>query len=142
MKILAIDPGERRMGLATCDEKEITTRKLPVLKVKSSAAGIRPLVEQILEEDVAKVLVGHPLNMDGSRGRAAERSEQLCRRLQRELARQSHACEVLLWDERLTSFEAEQRLRDRGIPKAKAKEYLDSLAAQVLLEDYLASQKQ
>jgi putative Holliday junction resolvase len=49
------------------------------------------------------------------------------------------SCEVELWDERLTSYEAEQRIRQQGVAKAKAKAFLDSVAAEVLLEDYLAS---
>jgi len=137
MKILAIDPGSKRIGLAASDELHLTIRTLPVLEVEGLAGSAQRLAKLIQEQDFHKVLVGHPLNMDGSVGPAAEGAEKIAERIRAELAKLGHACEVLLWDERLTSFEAEQRIRERGLAKAKAKAFLDSIAAEVLLEDYL-----
>ncbi len=139
MKILAIDPGTKRIGLAASDELHLTTRLLPVLEVQGLGESIHRLAKLIQTEGFQRVLVGHPLNMDGSAGEAAQGSEKIAQALRAELEKLGYSCEVVLWDERLTSYEAEQRVRQRGVAKAKAKAFLDSIAAEVLLEDYLHS---
>jgi len=139
MKILAIDPGTKRIGLAASDELHLTIRLLPVLKIEGLQESISPIVKLVQSESFAKVLVGLPLNMDGTEGPAASQARKLQEGLKQELGRQKIDCEVLLWDERLTSYEAEQRLKQQGVAKAKAKAFLDSIAAEVLLEDYLHS---
>lgn len=136
MKILAVDPGAKRIGLAASDELQITIRLLPVLRV-SPGQTVPALVQLIRDESFQKVLVGLPLNMDGSEGNAAKQAKDLASRLKNALDGAGLSVPVLLWDERLTTFEAEQRLRERGIAKLKAKDYLDSAAAEILLEDYL-----
>jgi putative Holliday junction resolvase len=139
VKILAVDPGTKRIGLAACDELELSTRLLPVLQVSRHPAWCRDLTQLILEEEFARVLWGLPLNMDGSEGDAAARSRRMASQVEQELRRKGWEGEWTLWDERLTSDAAEHRLREEGIPKAKGKDFLDSLAAQVLLEDFLRS---
>lgn len=139
MKILAIDPGGKRVGLAASDALHLTTRLLPVLQVKKLKASVPQLVSLIGQEEFAKVVVGLPLNMDGSEGAAAKGARELADTLKAALKKKKLSCEVELWDERLTTFEAEQRARQQGVAKAKAKAFLDSVAAEVLLEDYLAS---
>ncbi|MCC6272821.1 MAG: Holliday junction resolvase RuvX [Deltaproteobacteria bacterium] len=142
MKILAIDPGKKRIGLAASDALHLTTRLLPVLEVSGLGESLRELAKLIAAEEFQKVVIGLPLNMDGSEGEAARAAKAMAERLRGELAAKGIACEVELWDERLTSFEAEQRTRQQGVAKAKAKAFLDSVAAEVLLEDYLASHPQ
>ncbi len=139
MKILAIDPGGKRVGLAASDALHLTTRLLPVLQVKKLKSSVPELVSLIAKEEFAKVVVGLPLNMDGSEGAAAKGARELAATLIAALKKKKLECEVELWDERLTTFEAEQRARQQGVAKAKAKAFLDSVAAEVLLEDYLAS---
>lgn len=137
MKILAIDPGTRRTGLAACDELQLTTRLLPGLSCSQPHLLVQALTQLIAEENFALALMGVPYNMDGSLGPAAKRSQQLSQQLETALKKQKLNCKIKLWDERLTTFEAETRLREKGVAKIKAKDKLDSLAAQVLLEDYL-----
>jgi len=139
MKILAIDPGGRRVGLAASDALHLTTRLLPVLQVKKLKSSVPELVTLIGKEEFGKVIIGLPLNMDGSEGAAAKEARVLAEALIQALKKKKLSCEVELWDERLTTFEAEQRARQQGVSKAKAKAFLDSVAAEVLLEDYLAS---
>jgi len=139
MKILAIDPGGKRIGLAASDALHLTTRLLPVLQVSALGNSLRALAELVAQEGFEKVIVGLPLNMDGSEGKAAKAARDLAEKLRKETAKRKLTCEIELWDERLTSFEAEQRTRQQGVAKAKAKAFLDSVAAEVLLEDYLAS---
>jgi RNAse H-fold protein YqgF len=138
MKILAIDPGSKRIGLAASDELQLTTRLLPVLTV-SGKQVLPALIELIAREGFQKILVGLPLNMDGSEGPAAKQAKRLASDLEAQLRARELPAQIELWDERLTSFAADERIRERGIPKAKAKGFLDSLAAEVLLEDYLRS---
>jgi putative Holliday junction resolvase len=140
VKILAVDPGTKRMGLAACDELELTTRLLPVLNLHPSR-WLQELSRIVLEEGFAKILWGLPLNMDDSEGEAAARSRRMAGQLVRSLKSQGWQGELTLWDERLTSFAAEERLREQGIVKAKGKKFLDSLAAQILLEDFLRSRR-
>lgn len=142
MKILAIDPGKKRIGLAASDALHLTTRLLPVLEVSGLGESLRELAKLIAAEEFQKVVIGLPLNMDGTEGEPALAAKAMAERLRQELAAKQIACEVELWDERLTSFEAEQRTRQQGVAKAKAKAFLDSVAAEVLLEDYLASHPQ
>jgi putative Holliday junction resolvase len=139
VKILAVDPGEKRVGLAACDELQLTTRRIPVLHLSKQPQWIQALAQLILVEEFVKVLWGLPLNMDGSEGKAATRSRRQAGQLERELQKQGWTGELTLWDERLTSYAAEEHLRERGIPKAVGKDFLDSLAAQILLEDFLKS---
>ena len=136
MKILAIDPGTKRIGLAACDELGLTIRLLPVLKISSSSQGAELVFQLIRREEFSKVLIGLPLNMDGSEGAAALQVRKFVELLQKKFTI-SELPEIVFWDERLTSFEAELRLREKGIAKAKAKDFLDSVAAEILLEDYL-----
>lgn len=141
MKILAIDPGTRRIGLAACDELEMTTRTLPTLVCQSPGQWLDRVVGRVKEEGFELILMGLPLNMDGSPGPGAKRSQELARALQKKLEAKDISCPVQLWDERLTTFEAEQRLGSEGKRPKKNKENLDSYAAQVLLEDYLRSRQ-
>jgi putative Holliday junction resolvase len=139
MKVLAIDPGLKRVGRAACDEFGWTTRRLPALIYKNQKNLVGLLVDEVAREGYQSLLIGHPLNMDGSVGEAARRSEKLCEALKDELRRRSLEVEILLWDERLSSFEAKTRLRQRGVSLRKGREALDSMAAEVLLQDYLGS---
>ena len=138
MKILAVDPGTKRVGLAACDEMEITTRLLPVLYTHR-ASWLDELIGIVTGESFQQVIWGLPLNMDGSEGEAAKHARRMALQVERELKKKNWAGEFTLWDERLTSFAAEEKLKERGIAKAKGKDYLDSLAAQILLEDFLRS---
>ena len=141
MKILAIDPGTKRIGLAATDSLQLTTRLLPVLRVRSLKDSLQNLVELVAEEEFSQVVIGLPLNMDGSEGPAAAAARNFAAGLRLRLEKAGLKSEVLLWDERLTSFEAENRCREQGSKKAKTQAFLDSLAAEVLLEDYLSAQK-
>src|SRR5579864_3610872 len=137
MRTLAIDLGSRRVGVALSDEGGKLATPYVVLSVKSAAAALEPTVRLIASEGVRRVVVGLPLNMDESFGRAAEQAVEWGRRL-RELA----GVPVLFVDERLSSFEADQRLTDRKrggekITRARRKQKLDALAASSFLQEFL-----
>ena len=137
MRTLAIDLGSRRVGLALSDEGGRFASPLDVLLVNGAEAAMAPVARVIGEEAVARVVVGLPLNMDGTIGPAARLAIEWGRRLQAQCN-----VPVLYVDERLSSFEAEQRLVDRKrggerITRNQKKQRLDALVACALLQEFL-----
>jgi putative Holliday junction resolvase len=130
MRYLAIDYGARRTGLAICDAQETIASPLCVL------TGQKDLIEQIgrivAVERVDAVVLGLPLNMDGSQGPQARQVLTFAKRLGRRIPVPVH-----LQDERLSSFEAQEKLQTTGLSKAKQRERLDALAAAEILRAFL-----
>ncbi len=131
-KVLAIDWGERRLGLAVSDELGIAAHGLETLRRKNIAFDLDALAAVIRERSISTVIVGRPINMDGSPSRSSNLADRFARRLAKHAGTQVH-----MWDERLTSWEAQQligpRSRDRGAT--------DRMAAVLLLESYLAARR-
>jgi putative holliday junction resolvase len=129
-RILAVDYGRKRLGLAISDEMRITARPLAVLTRTNRAADLRRVREICREHGVALIVVGHPLHMTGEAGDMAGEAVRFANRLQRELG-----VVVQLLDERLTSWEAGQAA---SMPSSRRKgEPKDDLAAAILLREYL-----
>jgi len=126
-RIVAVDHGSKRTGTAISDSTR--TFAFPGEVFHSEEALFDYL--KSLGEDLAAVVVGLPLNMDGTRGPRAEEVLGFCERLRRELA-----VDVVTWDERLTTFEAGELLRECG---RKERERIDAVAAQRILLSFLAS---
>ncbi len=133
MSYLALDLGKRRIGVAVTDAEAIIVHPLTTLATEKGGglpiAEIRALVET---RGVQLIVVGQPLRMDGSIGPEAEAAGEAARRLERELG-----VEVVLWDERLTSFEAERLLIEAGTRPSRRKGATDQVAAALILQDYL-----
>src|SRR5207253_3440788 len=131
-RILAIDFGMKRMGLAVSDALGITAQGLPTLERTRIADDVGRIRELIEEYSVARVVLGNPVGHSGNptamSGRVAEFAEKLRRRL---------GCPVELWDERLTSVEAGRMLRQSGMGTLKRKRAVDRVAATLLLQAYL-----
>jgi len=137
MRTLAIDLGVRRVGLALSDEGGRFATPHEVLEVNSAEAALVPILALIKKENVQRILLGLPLNMDDSLGPAAQKTIQWSRKL----ASESHL-PILFVDERLSSFEAEQQLTDRKragekLTRSRKKRQLDALAAANLLQAFL-----
>jgi putative holliday junction resolvase len=139
MRILAIDPGTARCGLATCDALGITTTPAGVVHVTPGIDLAGVLAAKAGELEAEAILLGHPLNMDGSAGPRARASERLAEEL-----RGRTTVPVTLVDERLTSFEASERLAEAGRrpkdPRKRRDGHLDAAAAAVLLQRWLERQ--
>ncbi len=129
---LAIDHGTVRHGFAVCDALGITTRALEAFE--GGGEALFDHVEELCEErDVRTLIVGLPLNMDGSEGpRAAE-----VRAFARALEARFPSCAVVLQDERLSTKEAEELLRDADVPRRERRAWKDSFSAIVVLRDWL-----
>jgi putative Holliday junction resolvase len=134
-RVLGIDAGERRVGIAMSDELRLLASPVTVLDRRG---GLAPVLDTIAElarrEGVAHLVVGLPLNADGSAGRQARRAEQFAR-----VAERVVGLPVELWDERLTTQEAEAivRAQGRNLRRLRAQGQLDAVAAAVILQDYL-----
>lgn len=131
-RILALDYGRRRIGVAISDELGLTARPLPVLYRKNRREDIARLRKIVRANGIARIIVGLPLHLNGRRGEMAEEVSRFAGRLAKELG-----LAVDQLDERLTSWEAEQLAQES---QRAAKADLDSISAAILLREYLGSQ--
>ncbi len=134
-RTLAIDWGSKRTGLAICDELGLTVRPFATLAILNSKALVARIAEIVAEEDVTRVVVGLSRRLDGSSNHATDHILKFVERL-----RKAVSCPVLTRDERLTSFAAEDWLREHGVPHRKWKELTDQVAAALLLEEFLEAE--
>jgi putative Holliday junction resolvase len=133
-RILALDLGKRRIGLAISDPLGITAQGLPNLVRTNKRTDFAALEQLIREREVGSILMGNPINMGGKEGRQSG----WVREFADELAQRTKL-PVKLWDERLTSVEAGRVLRASGISIAKRAAAVDRLSAVILLQSYLDS---
>ena len=133
-RIVGIDYGDRWSGLALSDPTRILAWPLKV--VDGEAALFAELRVLLKEEGVDLIVIGLPLNMDGTVGPRARQVIQLKEKLERELG-----VPVEAWDERLTTFQAHAALTEGGLSGRKRADRVDKVAAQILLQSYLDRQK-
>ncbi|HEX2491860.1 MAG TPA: Holliday junction resolvase RuvX [Blastocatellia bacterium] len=135
---MALDYGERRVGVAISDELQLIARPLTTIRreKKGYAQIIDRIRELVDENEVATLVVGLPLNMDGSRGAAVDRVESFISDLRR-----SVSIPVVAVDERLTSREADRMLREMGMGLRERRARSDEYAASVILQDYIDEQR-
>jgi putative Holliday junction resolvase len=131
-RILALDLGERRIGLALSDELRLTAQGLDSLVRTSEREDLDRLARLVEEKQVALILVGNPVRMDGAEGARSEWARRFAKKLERRTRRP-----VVLWDERLTTKAAERVLRASGISRARRNRAVDRLSAVILLTSYL-----
>jgi putative holliday junction resolvase len=131
-RVLALDLGKRRIGLALSDALGITAQGLETLERTNIREDLARLAKLAAENDVGLILMGDPLHMSGRAGRQAEYSREFAERL-----RAASGLPVEFWDERLTTVEAQRVLRESGISIEKRAKAVDRLAAVILLESYL-----
>ncbi len=136
MKIMAVDYGDARTGLAACDRTEFLSSPLGVIHETDFERTLEKVAIAVKEYDIQMVVVGHPLNMDGSCGEQAKKCAVFAQRLG-----QIAAVPVVLWDERNTTVSAQRFLNETNVRGKKRKEIVDEVAACVLLENYLSYRK-
>lgn len=128
MRILGIDPGERRTGLAISDELGITAQGLTTFDRQGPVDFFDHISELIETHAVGEIVVGNPVHLSGRRSESSARAERLAEELQRRFD-----IKVTMWDERLSSQEARRVTRGERVPK----EALDRVAAVLILQSYL-----
>lgn len=136
MKIMAVDYGASRTGLAVCDRTEFLASPVGVIHEKNFLAVIQKVAIASVEYDVQEIVVGLPKNMDGSCGEKAKLCEDFAEKL-RELV----SVPVKLWDERQTTMQAMNYLNETNVRGQKRKDVIDEVAATIILESYLAYRK-
>jgi putative Holliday junction resolvase len=136
MRILAIDYGSARIGVAISDPTGTLARPLPFLPAKADAKLAREIAELAKKEEAHLLLLGLPRNMDGSSGEAATKVQAFAATLG-----QATAIPIKLIDERLSTVQASRQLQETGKNTRKQRDRIDSEAASVLLQGYLDSQQ-
>jgi putative Holliday junction resolvase len=132
MRILAVDPGEKRIGIAISDPTNTISRPLMVLKHVSRQKDAESIVQISDNEDVGLIIVGWPLDSNGEVGYQARKSERLANVL-----RKLTSIHVEMWDESGTTQEAVKSRIAMGVSRKKRRSHLDDVAASLLLQDYL-----
>lgn len=133
--ILGVDPGDRRIGIAVADQETRFARPLEVIDAQITDPVAR-VAELVRELDVETIVVGRPLSLSGRAGPSVAAQQKLVERV-----RESVTVPVVEFDERLTTVVAEQALSRGGASRRARKRVRDAIAAQVMLQGYLDSQK-
>jgi len=137
MAIAALDVGRRRIGVAIAEDAGSSAAyPIGAIARRSLAKDFEALGTLLRSRDVKQVVVGLPLNMDGSVGRQARAAQDFARRLEAAIG-----LPVSLYDERLSSFEAEERLRESPRKSRPSKTAIDAVAAAVILEGWLQASR-
>ena len=135
MKLIGLDYGSKTVGVASCDELEMLATPLETIfrKEEGKLRKTYARIEEICREQGAKgVVVGLPVNMDGEESERSTLAREFALAAERRTG-----LFVVLWDERLTTVEAEEILRQKGIRREDFKKNIDAIAASIILQDYL-----
>lgn len=136
MKIMAVDFGDSRTGLAVCDKSEFLASPLTVITEYNFDRCAQRVAETAKAEKVELLVVGHPKNMNGTIGERAEKCQLFGDKL-KELTDIS----VVMWDERCTTVSAHNYLNETNVRGKKRKAVIDAVAATIILESYLSYRK-
>jgi putative holliday junction resolvase len=132
MRVLGLDVGAKTIGLAVSDPLGITAQGLPTLRRKNKRSDFERLEALIRDYQVGELVVGYPLSMSGVEGKQGERMRSFAEDLH-----QRFALPVHLWDERLTSAEANRLLREMEVPTRRRRLVVDRMAAVLILQSWM-----
>ena len=135
-KIMAIDYGDAHTGIAISDPTGFLTGFSTVITAYRPEVVVDNIVRLVQEHGVEELVLGHPINMDGTRGPRSEKAQAMA-----ELLREATSLPVVLWDERRTTIDAHQILMNSGKNAKKRKKVVDAVAASLILEGYLTFKK-
>lgn len=136
MKIMAVDLGETRTGLATCEQMEFMASPLCVIKEEDEATLVLKIAEKAKQNGVEMIVIGYPKNMDGSCGERALKCEAISEKIA-----EATGLPVELWDERCTTIMAKNALNFTDTRGKKRKAIIDAVAATIILEDFINYRK-
>jgi len=137
MRIMGLDVGDKAIGVAISDALLLTAQSRPTIRRKDSKWDIEQIRSLAVENEVHQIVVGQPLHMDGRESPQSQKTAKFAEQL-----RESLNLPIVFWDERLTSFEAEQHLREMGLNWRQRREQVDKIAAMIILQNYLDSRPQ
>lgn len=133
-RILGIDYGDVRIGLAISDPLGLTAQGLEVIRRKTETEDLQRIADIIQTYDVQEIVLGFPKNMNGTIGPRGEITQQFANQLE-----ETFQLPVILWDERMSSLAAERILIEADIRRNKRKQVVDKLAAAIILQNYMDS---
>ncbi len=133
---MAVDFGEKRVGLALSDPLGLTAQGMKTLEPKNEEELLTKIEEMVVERGITKIVIGLPLSMDGTKGPGALKVLKLVEKLRRKVK-----SPVVTWDERLSTISAHRALNDLGRKVKGRKGEVDRLAATIILQAYLESQE-
>lgn len=136
MRIMAIDYGDARTGIAISDPFGMLAGHTEVISSWRQEEVVERILSIIQEHGVDELVLGHPKNMDATRGEKAIKNEKLA-----EILKERSGLPLTLWDERLTTVDAHRILRDNGRKTSKHRKNVDAVAATLILEGYLSFRK-
>ena len=131
-RILGIDPGSKTIGVAVSDELHLAAHGLPSIPARPSARALEAVKVLIKDYTIYEIVVGLPVNMDGTFGPSADAAREFARSLETSLPGG-----VIMIDERLTTVQAERTLLEADLPRAKRRALRDRLAAVLILQSHL-----
>lgn len=134
MRVMALDVGDKTIGVAISDSMLLIAQGRPTLRRTNLSADIEKLRRLAEENEVHEIVVGQPLHMSGKQSPQSQKVARFADTL-----RQALKLPVIFWDERLTSFAAEQHLEEIGLKWRKRREQVDKIAAMIILQSYLDS---
>ncbi len=135
MRIMGLDYGSKTVGVSVCDPLGITAQAVETIvrkeedKLRRTCRRIEALIQ---EYQITSIILGYPKNMDDSVGERARKTEEF-----KEMLERRTGLPVILWDERLTTVEADEILRESGVPAGDRKKVIDKVAAGIILQSYL-----
>lgn len=132
MRIMALDVGDRRIGVAISDPTKTLAKPLTVIERGSQKEDLARIAQLVQEHEVEEVIVGYPRSLNGKSYGQAKRIEDFALPLSRKLDVQ-----VAFWDERFSTVSAEELMRKMGLSKEERREKVDAIAAAVILQDFL-----
>jgi putative Holliday junction resolvase len=132
VRILGIDYGSRRIGVAVCDELGMTAQGATTINRKNREADLDAIADLVRRYDIKRIVIGYPLRLNGSEGIQCEKINRFCRRLEARLS-----LPIIRRDETLSTKEAEEILRQTGVHPKKRKGIVDRVAASIILQGYL-----
>ena len=136
MKIMAVDYGDARTGLAVCDRTEFLASPIGTIEERNMQLLAMKVAHMAQQYEVGEIVVGLPLNMNGSFGPRAERCKQFA-----DILNELTECPVNMWDERSTTVSAHNILNETNVRGKKRKAVVDTVAATIILEGYLEFRK-
>ena len=137
MRILGMDYGEKRIGLAVCDEQGMTAQGLPTLIRKTKKHDLEILQQWLGRYSVEKIVIGYPVRLDGSEGIQCEKVNRFAALLEK-----TFSLPVIRWPEAMSTKEAEEIMANCGVHWRKRKEKVDKLAACIILQNFLDNEAQ
>jgi len=134
MVFLALDVGDKTIGVAASDELGWTAQPVRTIRRSNLAVDLDDLARIVEERQPARIVIGMPLNMDDTEGPRALKTRRFAERVA-----ERFGLPIVLWDERLTTWEAERMLREMNVDARRRREVIDTVAAVVILKSYLDS---